>query len=167
MSELTTQVRELLAAEPALRPVDMAKRLSVSEWELMCCLPQEMVCLLDGRHAQTVLERVAEWGPVTTIMEVAGSIFEVKASLPRGRLGHGYYNLFGEPGQLHGHLKLDAIRHLALQSKPHRGKEAHAMVFFGADGRCIFKIYLGRDEKGALFPEQITAFHELKELQHG
>ena len=167
MFELATRVGELLAAEPALRPVEMAKRLSVSEWDVMCCLPQEMVCPLDGRHAQTVLERVAEWGPVTTIMEVAGSIFEVKASLPRGRMGHGYYNLFGEPGQLHGHLRLDAVCHIALQSKPHRGKEAHAMVFFDADGRCIFKIYLGRDERGALFPAQIADFNALKELQHG
>ncbi|OYD25824.1 heme utilization cystosolic carrier protein HutX [Oceanimonas baumannii] len=167
MSELTAQVNELLAAEPALRPVEMARRLEVSEWQVMQCLPAELVCLLSGDQAQHLLEQVAGWGPVTTIIEVAGSVFEVKAPLPRGRSGYGYYNLFGAPGELHGHLKLDAIGHIALQSKAHRGKEAHAIVFYNDDGHCVFKIYLGRDDKGVLFPEQVAAFHALKELQHG
>ncbi|WP_019933471.1 heme utilization cystosolic carrier protein HutX [Oceanimonas smirnovii] len=167
MSELKESISALLAAEPALRPVEMARRLNTSEWRVMQCLPANMVCPLAGRHAQTVLEQVAEWGPVTTIIEVSGSVFEVKAPLPRGRIGHGYYNLFGAPGELHGHLKLDAICHIALQSKPHRGKEAHAIVFYNEAGHCIFKIYLGRDDKGTLFPEQVAAFHVLKELQHG
>lgn len=40
------------------------------------------------------------------------------------------------------------------------------MVFYDA-GHCILKIYLGRDDKGKRFPEQIGAFHALKELPHG
>ena len=166
MSELTRQVRALLEAEPKLRPADMARRLHVSEWELVRRLPEELIFTLPGALAQTILERVAAWGRVTTIMEVAGSIFEVKASLPKGRVGHGYYNLFGEPGQLHGHLKLDAVANISLQSKPHRGSEAYAIVFYAEDGGCIFKIYLGRDEQGVLFPEQVTQFIALKELKH-
>lgn len=166
MPELTTQVLELLAAEPKLRPADMARRLSVPEWELVRRLPADIIFTLPGIHAQTILEQVSEWGRVTTIMEVAGSVFEVKASIPKGRVGHGYYNLFGEPGQLHGHLKLDAVANISLQSKPHRGNEAYAVVFYDAHGSCIFKIYLGRDEQGTLFPEQVMAFNALKELKH-
>lgn len=166
MPELTTQILDLLAAEPRLRPADMARRLSVSEWDLVSRLPEALIVTLPGIHAQTILERVSEWGRVTTIMEVAGSVFEVKASIPKGRVGHGYYNLFGEPGQLHGHLKLDAVANISLQSKPHRGNEAYAIVFYDADGCCIFKIYLGRDEQGTLFPEQVIEFNALKELKH-
>ncbi|WP_417613954.1 heme utilization cystosolic carrier protein HutX [Oceanisphaera sp.] len=166
MPELTTQVRDLLAAEPRLRPADMARRLSVPEWELVSRLPETLIVTLPGVHAQTILERVSGWGRVTTIVEVAGSVFEVKASLPKGRIGHGYYNLLGKPGQLHGHLKLDAVANISLQSKPHRGKEAYAIVFYDADGGCIFKIYVGRDEQGTLFPEQVVAFNALKELKH-
>ena len=166
MPQLTTQVLELLAAEPKLRVADMAKRLSVAEWQLVTRLPEHLVFTLSGRHGQTILERIAEWGRVTTIMEVAGSIFEVKASLPKGRVGHGYYNLFGEPGQLHGHLKLEAVANISLQSKPHRGSEAYAVVFYAVDGSCIFKVYLGRDADGVLFPEQIIQFNALKELKH-
>lgn len=166
MPELTKQVLALLEAEPTLRPADMARRLAVAEWELVSRLPEALIFTLPGSLAQTVLERVSEWGRVTTIVEVAGSIFEVKAPLPKGRVGHGYYNLFGEPGELHGHLKLDAISHISLQSKPHRGNEAYAIVFYGSDGGGIFKIYVGRDEQGILFPDQVVHFNGLKELKY-
>ncbi|MBL1379284.1 heme utilization cystosolic carrier protein HutX [Zobellella iuensis] len=164
MSELTQKITRLLEEQPGLRTVEMAALLGISEWQLVSRLPAELCRGLAGEHVRTILEQVAEWGPVTTIVEVAGSVFEVKAALPRGRLGHGYFNLFGQPGQLHGHLKLEAMAHVALLSKPHRGKEAHAMVFYDAEGHCIFKIYLGRDERGELFPEQVRAFNALKEL---
>ena len=164
MSELTRQVETLIMAEPKLRPAEMARRLNIPEWELVTRLPADWIVVLPGALAQTLLEQIASWGKVTTIVEVAGSIFEVKAPLPLGRAGYGYYNLFGAPGELHGHLKLDAIAHISLQSKPHRGKEAHAVVFYDEQGHCIFKIYLGRDEQGDLFPEQVKQFNALKEL---
>lgn len=166
MPELTEQVLSLLAAEPKLRPAAMARRLDICEWELVRRLPEELIFTLPGEQAQTILERVAEWGRVTTIVEVAGSIFEIKAPLPSGRVGHGYYNLQAESGELDGHLKLDAVANISLQSKPHRGKEAYAIVFYDDLGHTIFKIYLGRDEQGRLFPEQITQFNALKELKH-
>ncbi|MGO4998389.1 heme utilization cystosolic carrier protein HutX [Oceanisphaera sp. W20_SRM_FM3] len=166
MPELTRQVLALLAAEPKLRPADMARRLSLSEWELVSRLPSELIFTLPGSVAQQVLERVSEWGRVTTIIEVAGSIFEVKAPIPSGRAGYGYYNLQAEFGELDGHLKLDAVANISLQSKPHRGKEAYAIVFYDEQGHTIFKIYLGRDERGVLFPEQVTQFNALKELKH-
>ncbi|ART83691.1 HuvX protein [Oceanisphaera profunda] len=166
MPELTRQVRALLTAEPKLRPADMARRLSISEWELVSRLPSELIFTLPGSVAQTVLERVSQWGRVTTIVEVAGSIFEVKAPIPSGRTGYGYYNLQAEFGELDGHLKLDAVANISLQSKPHRGKEAYAIVFYDDQGHTIFKIYLGRDERVVLFPEQVTQFNELKELKY-
>ncbi|WP_375057528.1 heme utilization cystosolic carrier protein HutX [Zobellella sp. DQSA1] len=166
MSELTQKITRLLAEQPGLRTVEMAALLEISEWQLVSRLSAGLCRPVAGKHARTILERVAEWGPVTTIVEVAGSVFEVKAALPKGRLGHGYFNLFGQPGQLHGHLKLEAIAHVALLSRPHRGKEAHAIVFYDAEEHCIFKIYLGRDERGELFPDQVQAFNALKELAH-
>ncbi|ART79455.1 heme utilization cystosolic carrier protein HutX [Oceanisphaera avium] len=164
MAQLTQQVLSLLNEEPLLRLADMAKRLNVSEWEVVSRLPAELVVTLTGGHSLSILEQVAKWGRVTTIIEVAGSIFEIKAPLPKGRVGHGYYNLMANSGELDGHLKLDAIAHISLQSKPHRGKEAYAIVFYDEHGHTIFKIYLGRCSQGKLFPEQVSAFHDLKEL---
>ena len=36
--------------------------------------------------------------------------------------------------------------------------ESHAFVFIASSGRCVFKIYLGRDEKRRLLPEQLQQF---------
>lgn len=166
MPQLTRQVLALLEAEPKLRSAAMAKKLAVSEWELVSRLPPELIFLLSGNHAQTILERVASWGRVTTIIEVAGSIFEIKAPLPEGRTVHGFYNLQAEFGELDGHLKLDGVANISLQSKPHRGNEAYAIVFYDEQGHTIFKIYLGRDEQGVLFPEQVSQFNALKELKN-
>ena len=81
---------------------------------------------------------------------------------PKGKNARGYYNLMGRDGELHGHLKLDNVAGIALVSKLFMGKEGHSFQFFGHSGRCIFKIYLGRDEQRQLLPEQVERFMALR-----
>ncbi len=123
-----------------------------------------MVTSVAGRHAKAILESLSEWGPVTTIVASGGSIFEVKAPFPKGAEGHGYYNLFGKEGEIHGHLRLDRVNRIGLVSKPHRGQESYFIGFFDTAGLCIFKVYLGRDEGRQLIPKQIEQFMALKGL---
>lgn len=160
---MNKQVVDLLENEPGLLPSDIAKQLNVSEAEVVKSLPQEMATMVDGCHAQTMLEGLVGFGDVTTIIHSFGSIFEVKAPFPKGKLAHGYYNLMGRNGELHGHLKLDLISDIALVSKPFRGTESHYFGFFDKDGHSIFKIYLGRDKKRQLFTEQVSTFASLKQ----
>lgn len=166
MTTLQQQIQQCLQEKPELRTVEVARQLECSEWEVICSLPDELATCLPGERAQELLLRMAEWGLVTTIVEVEGSIFEFKGSLPTGSLAYGYYNLFGKPGQMHGHLKLDAVAHIALISKPLRGKEAYAVSFFSNAGGCIFKVYLGRDTQGDILHNQRLEFEKLKELAH-
>lgn len=161
---LVQQVEVLLKERPKLRPVEMAEQLKVSEWAVVSALPGDMVHLIKGNLAEAILHEVSHWGGVTTIIERDGSVFEFKGSVPEGKPGFGYYNLMGSAGQLHGHLKLDAIVNIALLSKPLRGKEAHAIVFFNRAGACVFKIYLGRDSQGVIHAQQLQAFNRLKGL---
>lgn len=167
-SELTLSDRmgELLASQPMIRPVEIAKQLGVSEWEVVSQFSADEFTALPGRMAQPILESISDWGKVTTIIEVKGFVFEFKDAFPKGKLGFGYYNLQGSGGGLEGHLKLDAVTDIALLSRPLRGKETHAILFYAEDGTCIFKIYLGRDEEGCILPHQIAAFHALKEGQN-
>ncbi|WP_235263423.1 heme utilization cystosolic carrier protein HutX [Nitrincola sp. A-D6] len=161
---LIQQVETLMREKPQLRPVEMAEQLKVSEWAVVSALPGEMVYLIKGNLAEAILQDVSHWGAVTTIVERDGSIFEFKGSLPEGKPGFGYYNLMGEAGQMHGHLKLNAVANIALLSKPLRGKEAHAIVFYNRSGACVFKIYLGRDAQGLIHAHQLQAFNRLKGL---
>ncbi|EOW2077686.1 heme utilization cystosolic carrier protein HutX [Vibrio mimicus] len=165
MESLQQQVAQLLEQQPTLLPAAMAEQLNVTEFEVVNALPDDMVAVVDGNQAQAILESLPDWAPVTTIITVAGSIFEVKAPFPKGKVARGYYNLMGREGELHGHLKLDNISHVALVSKPFMGRESHYFGFFTEQGDNAFKIYLGRDEKRELIPEQVARFKAMQQ-QH-
>ncbi|EGQ9064240.1 HuvX protein [Vibrio parahaemolyticus] len=162
MESIKQQVEVLLEQEPQLLPAAMAERLGVTEFDVVAALPQEIVAIAPGEQAQTILESLVGFGPVTTIVHSLGSIFEVKAPFPKGKVARGYYNLMGREGELHGHLKLDNVKNIALVSKPFMGRESHYFGFFSECGSNIFKVYLGRDEKRELIAEQVTAFRAMQ-----
>lgn len=162
MESIKQQVETLLEQEPQLLPAAMAERFGVSEFDVVAALPKDMVAVASGEHAQSILEGLVGFGPVTTIVHSFGSIFEVKAPFPKGKMARGYYNLMGKEGELHGHLKLDNITNIALVSKPFMGRESHYFGFFSECGSNIFKIYLGRNEKRELIEDQVTAFRAMQ-----
>ncbi len=77
---------------------------------MVTAFPNDMA-ILDGSRAQKILEGLVGWGPVTTNHYSFGSIFEVKAPFPKGKVARGYYNAMGKKAKtLHGHLKLDNVK---------------------------------------------------------
>ncbi|MBQ1783502.1 MAG: heme utilization cystosolic carrier protein HutX [Gammaproteobacteria bacterium] len=157
-SALTAAVAALYASEPELMLADMAQRLGCSELEVASRLPAEVATLMPLTLIDELLESLPEWGPLTTIVASGGSIFEFKGDFPRGKYGHGYYNLYTKGEGLHGHLKIDGFAAMALISKPFRGTESHHFCFFGSNGSPVFKVYLGRDKARQLLPEQVAHF---------
>lgn len=160
--EVTKRVEEVLTADNAKPVSEMSHQLNLSEGAITFALSNEVVTPVSGQHAQTILERLPSWGPVTTIVHSLGSIFEAKARFPKGKVAHGYYNLMGREGELHGHLRLDLVEYIALVSRPFRTMESHYIGFFNANGECIFKVYVGRDKKRQLLQEQVEAFENMK-----
>ncbi len=161
---LKQQVAGVLTEHPHWMSSEIARCLNITESEATQALPHDMVVCLPGREAENILTDIVAWGKVTTIVHSGGSIFEYKAAFPKGKMAHGYYNLMGREGQLHGHLKLENIELIALVSKPFRGTDSHYFGFFDHDGVCVFKVYLGRDSRRKLFPEQVVLFQQLKEV---
>nr|WP_245680691.1 heme utilization cystosolic carrier protein HutX [Veronia pacifica] len=141
----------------------MADSLGKTEGEITLALPKNLVKVASAEHAQAILESLPDWGKVTTIVHSFGSIFEAKASFPKGKAAHGFYNLMGKEGELHGHLRLDLVRYIAFVSKPFRGMESHYIAFFTEDLGCMFKVYLGRDKKRQLIEGQVEKYEALKE----
>ncbi len=160
--EVKQKVDAALAEDSSTPVSTMAEHLSLSEGAITLALPEEMMARVSGEHAQAILEQLPSWGKVTTIVHSFGSIFEAKANFPKGKVAHGYYNLMGREGELHGHLKLDLIEHIAFVSKPFRGMESHYIGFFNGQGNCVFKVYVGRDNKRQLLTEQVEAFKQMK-----
>lgn len=162
INDLKKMVIDEISQDPSMLPAVLADKLNVSEGEVVSLLPPDMAVVVGGEHIQSILEQLPEWGPVTSIIHSFGSIFEVKAPFPKGKVAHGYYNLMGKNSELHGHLKLDLMDKLALVSKPFRGKESYYFGFFDAKGNSIFKIYLGRDNKRVLLSDQVEKFKALQ-----
>ncbi|NLS13372.1 heme utilization cystosolic carrier protein HutX [Vibrio sp. SM6] len=165
--QITETIRQKVAdylAEDENTPVtNMVQSLNLTEGEITLALPSTMVTHVKGSIAQTILEALPSWGKVTSIVISAGSVFEFKANFPKGKVAHGFYNLMGREGEMHGHLRLDLISDIAFVSKPFRGMESHYIGFYSAEGECVFKVYLGRDKKRQLFPEQVALFKAMKE----
>jgi len=160
--EVKQKVNQALMADSGENPSALATRWGLSEGAITLALPEELMSKTEGKHAETILKLLPTWGTVTTIVHSFGSIFEFKNPFPKGQVSHGYYNIMGKEG-LHGHLRIDLIEHIAFVSKPFRDVESHYIGFYNATGDCIFKVYLGRDKKRQLLPEQIIKFQALKE----
>lgn len=164
IEQVKQQVADMLAEQPMLSLTEMAQALDLSEAEVTFALPSELMVQVDPKHTESILQQLPEWGNVTTIVHSCLSIFEVKAPFPKGKNGHGYFNLMGgNKSQLNGHLKLDAITGIAFVSKPFRGTESHYIGFYNSQGQCAFKVYLGRNKKRELIPEQIEKFEQMKQ----
>ncbi|SDI81249.1 heme utilization protein HuvX [Ferrimonas sediminum] len=163
MSELAQAVADIIHDNPGTMPGQIADLLGVSEFEVVASLPDGMGTVWPREQLDSLMADLPEWGPMTTIVSVAGSIFEFKGGFPKGKPGHGYYNLVTKGEGLHGHLKLDAVAQVALVSKPFMGSDSHSIQMFDADGAIIFKIYLGRDKKRVLLADQVQRFAALKQ----
>lgn len=164
LEEMKKKVLELDEQEPNLSVAEIASRLELSEGEATLALPNQYAVSIDASYTQRILETLPTWGKVTTIVHSHGSIFEVKAPFPKGKVAHGYYNLMGrKDGELNGHLKIDLVTNVVFVSKPFKGMESHFIGFYDQSGNCIFKVYLGRDKKRQIITGQIELFHCLKQ----
>ena len=99
--------------------------------------PAMPVSIMSGQNAQQLLEQISDWGSMTTIVIHGGSVFEFTGPFPKATVAEGF------------------------QTKPHRGRESYAFVFEDANGDVIFKVFLGRDEKGELIASQREKFYQL------
>ncbi|GLS91073.1 HuvX protein [Psychromonas marina] len=162
LQEVQTLLNAALIEEPGLNLASFAQSQGLTEGEATIALPAELVTTCSGQHAEAILTQLPDWGNVTTIVHSFGSIFEFKAAFPKGKLDHGYYNIMGKAG-LHGHLRLDLVEQIAFVSKPFHGMQTHYIGFYNPAGECVFKVYLGRDKKRQLLPQQVTNFHTLQQ----
>ncbi|MBY6049789.1 heme utilization cystosolic carrier protein HutX [Vannielia litorea] len=149
-------------AEKPMAPLeDIARMAGTSVAEVLHNLPGGEATCIAGTHFIEVMQEMRSWGEVTFIVNTGDVVLEVKAPIPDGSEGRGYYNLSGKP--LHGHLKIDACETIAFVSREMMGRLGHSVQFYSFDGNCMFKVYLGRDENRAFLPGQEAAFAKLRD----
>ncbi|CAA0078582.1 Uncharacterised protein [BD1-7 clade bacterium] len=120
---------------------------------------------MPGANAKELLQSLSEWGKLTTIIFAGGSVFEFKGPFPKGSEAHGYYNLDSGGEGFEGHLNLERVAHIVLESKLRRGRPAYCFVFADDADSTLFKIFLGRDAQGDIFAHQLQPFQALQAAQ--
>lgn len=156
---------ERMARNPGVLIEKVAASSGGSPAEVIECLPAAMWQRAPGAAFTAVLQDIAGWGEVTTIVNSADLIFEVTGDFPRGEVGHGFYNLESGRG-LHGHLRHAHCKSIYFVRRPFMKKETASILFANHAGEIMFKVFLGRDAEGALRADQLQRFAALAQL-HG
>lgn len=157
------KVRHSVDKNPSKWTGELAKELEVSELEIMRCLAEKMCQEVSKDKFDDIIAEISQWGKLTVLVQNESTILEVKASFPVGSYGHGYYNLKSKDTPIGGHIRISELAAIFFVSKPFMKMETHSIQFFNNNGNAMFRLYLGRDEKRVIIPEQIDKFLALKE----
>jgi putative heme utilization carrier protein HutX len=134
---------------------------SVSYRTVLDCLPSGNAIVAPKESFDRIWQDITTWGPVVFIVHTADGVIETTCSLPPGTHARGYFNIHGD-GPLAGHLKIDRCAAIYFVDRPFFKRRSCSVQFINGDGQAMFKIFVARDEKKNLKPEQVARFEKLR-----
>ena len=161
MDQITRpSVAEALKAKPdgILEPI--AAQCGVKLRQVFDALPDGSARGVEGSRFEELWNALGEWGEVLFIVHTADIVLECVGKLPPGTTGHGYFNIHGD-SPIGGHIKADNCKSIAFVARGAK-RISMSVQFFNAAGDAMFKIFVGRDEKRELKPEQVQKFEALR-----
>ena len=114
-----------------------------------------------GSLFQEIFAELTSWGEVLFIVHTPDIVLECAGKIPPGSLARGYFNIHGD-SPIGGHLKAENCTHIVFVSRPFMGRPSRSMQFFNGAGEAMFKIFVRRDDKRELLPEQVARFDALR-----
>ena len=160
--QATAELREKLSANPGVVFEDAACEHNVPPRAIVEALPDAMRRLAPGTAFIDAMDDISSWGDVTVIVHTEDGIMEFGGPVPKGQVAPGYFNLMGRTG-FHGHLRHERCAGIAFVERPFMGRNSCLLVFMNSDGGILFKIFVGRNEKGELKANQLEKFRALRE----
>src|SRR5918998_1924598 len=139
----------ILAQDPGALFERVAKEQGATLRDVILALPPEMRRVAPGEAFIDAMKEVASWGEVTIIIHTDDGIMEFTGAVPKGEVGRGYYNLMSRTG-FHGHLRHERCAGIAFVERPFMNRPSASMLFLNTEGGVMFKVFVGRDEGGAL-----------------
>lgn len=160
--QIQETVRARVRENPSVMPRTLAEELGVSEAEVVRALPEDMRVEAPAGDFEAIWDAMCGWEKVTFIAVNPGIIVEVPCKLPKGRPGHGMFNLMDKASPLGGHIFARKVAQVWLVSKPFFGLESHSAQFFDAEGGILFSVYAGRDESRNILDSVRAGFLALR-----
>jgi heme iron utilization protein len=140
----------------------IAREYSVSTFEVVRSLPAEHRAIVAGSLFQDIFAELTTWGEVLFIVHTPDIVLECAGKIPPGNFARGYFNLHGD-SPIGGHLKAENCTHIVFVSRPFMGRPSRSLQFFNKAGEAMFKIFVRRDDKRELLPEQLARFDALRQ----
>ncbi len=155
------KIRAALAQSPSAMTLQLARKLSVPEVEVVRAMPAERVTELDAARVREIIEALAVFGKVHVIVSNGATTMEA----------FGEFGGFSEWGEflnvqtksLDMHIRWQRIADVFAVEKPSHMDAVNtiSVQFYDADGHAAFKAFLSFGG-GAPPPERIAQFHELR-----
>jgi heme iron utilization protein len=140
----------------------IAREYSVSTFEVVRALPVEHRSIVAGSLFEKIFAELTSWGEILFIVHTPDIVLECAGKIPPGSFARGYFNIHGD-SPIGGHLKAEHCTHIAFVSRPFMGRPSRSLQFFNGAGEAMFKIFVRRDDKRELLPEQVARFDALRE----
>ncbi len=162
--ELKKIVHERVEKDPSIMTAWLAAELGVKEVEIIRNLPEEMRVQGSIDDFEEIWDAMTDWEKITFLNVSGGCILEVPGKLPKGKFGHGYFNMHHDASTpIGGHIMPDQLESVWFVSKPFFKLESHCVLFFTKTGNLGFGVYLGRDEKKNLIDSVKQGFLRLRQ----
>jgi putative heme utilization carrier protein HutX len=139
----------------------IARDYGVSTFEVVRALPAEHRSILAGSLFEKIFAELTTWGEVLFIVHTPDIVLECAGKIPPGTFSRGYFNIHGD-SPIGGHLKAENCTHIVFVSRPFMGRPSRSLQFFNGAGEAMFKIFVRRDDKRELLPEQLARFDALR-----
>ena len=162
MPASASDLPRVLAENPGAIVETVAKDFGVTPRDVVEALPSDLRRFAPGDAFVDAMGDIAGWGVVTVIIHTDDGIMEFTGPVPEGQVARDYFNLMARTG-FHGHLRYKRCAGVAFLERPFMGRPSASVLFFNGEGGIMLKVFVGRDEQGALRPEQLAAFRALAE----
>lgn len=147
--------RTLREAEPRLRARDLARKLGVSEGELVASRVGDGVVLLQGPWAD-LLRAVPGVGQVMVLTRNESCVHEKKGWFQQVELGEAMGVVVG--GAIDLRVFLTHFKHGYAVTEESRGRQLDSLQFFDGDGTAVHKIYRQPETNGEAWRTLIARF---------
>jgi hypothetical protein len=154
-------VRAALIDKPDGVLESIADAAGVSYGDVLDCLSFEQCVSVSVEKFDEIWQDLTSWGAVMFIVHTVNGVFEVKAELPPGEHGRGYFNVHGE-SPLGGHLRMERCARICFLDRPFFGRRSCSIQAIDRDGAAMFKVFVARDANRELMPDQLKRFHALR-----
>ncbi len=165
-SDLRQRIQKMLEGTPGIMTPMIARKLNVSEAEVLRHFPDDDTNELDGARAADLIEEFEQLGRVHVICSNGDCILESYGRFGGFSRAGGFLNV--QTDTLDMHIKAANITQaFALRKPSHTDQQpTYSFQFFNEEGRSVFKVFVYKtvvEAGGDEINERLEAWNALKD----